>query len=192
MGSSKRAGFSLGLALLLVLVSVLGQQGAEAFLPSPAARRAARSAARSKQDAPLRLWNPFAAAPEPSGSAVIDAVLAKQPATLKATLVRGKDAANEKDAAGNNAMHIIAKKGHYQFPPEAADSIPKLLIGAGIDLNAKNNENRTALEISLLSGWQRIAYLLLNSGADRTVVTQEVKSRITCPDCKRVVKEYSL
>ena len=34
--------------------------------------------------------------------------------------------------------------------------------------------------------------LLLESGADKSVVTESVKNRITCPDCKRVVKQYSL
>lgn len=86
-------------------------------------------------------------------------------------------------------MHIIATKGHYFFPPQ---DIPLALIKAGIDINAKNDEGRTPLEISLLKGWQRIAMLLLDSGADRTVVTNEVKSKITCPDCKKVVRDYDL
>jgi len=140
-----------------------------------------------------QMWNPFAGgAAEPTGSAAIDAVLAKEPATLKAILVRNKSAADETDSDGNTALHIIAKRGHYQYPPEPEDSIPKLLIEAGANLNLKNKANRTSLEIALLSGWQRIAYLLLEKGADRSVVTAEVKSKITCPDCKRVVREYSL
>jgi len=139
------------------------------------------------------MWNPFAGGPaEPTGSAAIDAVIAKEPATLKAILVRNKKAADETDSDGNTALHIIAKRGHYQYPPEPEGSIPKILIEAGANLNLKNKANRTSLEIALLSGWQRIAYLLLEKGADRSVVTDEVKSKITCPDCKRVVKEYSL
>ena len=39
---------------------------------------------------------------------------------------------------------------------------------------------------------QKISMLLLDSGADKSVVTESVKNRITCPDCKRVVKQYSL
>jgi ankyrin repeat protein len=137
--------------------------------------------------------NPFAS-PEPTGSALIDAVLTRQAASVKAVLARGgKEAANERDAAtGNTAMHFIARQGHYKFPPEDAASIPRLLIDAGLDINSRNKEGKTPLEISLLSGWQRIAYLLLEKGADRSVVTESVKSKITCPDCKRVVKEYNL
>jgi ankyrin repeat protein len=93
------------------------------------------------------------------------------------------------ETTGKNAMHYIAKKGHYQYPPEG---IPTLLIDKGIDINAKDGDGRTSLEISLLSGWQKIAILLLDKGADKSVVTSEVKNRITCPDCKRVVKTYSL
>jgi len=137
--------------------------------------------------------NPFAA-PEPTGSALIDAVLTRQAASVTAVLARGgKDAANEREAStGNNALHIIARQGHYKFPPEDATSIPRLLIDAGLDINARNKEGKTPLEISLLSGWQRIAYLLLEKGADRSVVNDGVKSKISCPDCKRVVKEYNL
>lgn len=93
------------------------------------------------------------------------------------------------DVDGNNAMHIIAKKGHYQFPPS---EIPKTLIDGGLNINAKNKDNKTSLEISLLSGWQKISMLLLDNNADRSVVTKDVVSRLTCPDCKRVVKEYEL
>lgn len=182
--------FCVALVAALLLALALARE-ADAFLPSPAERRRAQQHGR-KNTVEARLWNPFAA-PEPSGSATIDAVLSKQPATLQANLARGgKDSANERDSDGNNAMHLIAKKGHYQYPPEPEGSIPKMLIAAKIDINARNKDNRTALELSLLSGWQRIAYLLLESGADRSVVTQEVKSKITCPDCKRVVKEYQL
>ena len=86
-------------------------------------------------------------------------------------------------------MHWIAEKGHYQYPPSG---IPKLLVDSGLDLNARNPAGSTALEISLLKGWQKIAMLLLDSGADRTVVTESVKSRLTCPDCKKVVRDYRL
>ncbi len=96
---------------------------------------------------------------------------------------------NETDSSGRNAMHMIAKRGHYQYPPA---EIPLLLIQRGIDLNAKDCDGNTALVISLLSGWQKIAMLLLDHGADKTCVTVDVKNRITCPDCKRVVKQYGL
>ena len=62
---------------------------------------------------------------------------------------------DETDQSGNGALHIIAKEGHYKFPPSG---IPKLLIDSGIDINAKNSNGATALEISLLSGWQKVLY----------------------------------
>ena len=176
--------------LLLRCVFVSTCVSVDAFLPLQAER--ASASRQKKRNHGLNLWNPFAGPPEPSGSAVIDAVLANKPDALKASIVRKTDSVNERDSSGNNAMHLIARLGHYKFPPEPDSSIPKMLIAAKIDLNARNQDNRTALEISLLSGWQRIAYLLLESGADRSVVTQDVKSKITCPDCKRVVREYSL
>ena len=134
------------------------------------------------------LFSLFGGKDDPTNVPIIDAVLSKNMDTIVATLARSS--INEKDpSSGNNAMHIISKKGHYQFPPAV---IPTLLIDRGIDINATNGDNQTALEISLLSGWQKIAMLLLDRGADRSVVTESVKSKIRCPDCKRVVQTYSL
>lgn len=59
----------------------------------------------------------------------------------------------ETDNEGNGALHLIAKVGHYKYPPAG---IPKLLIESGIDVNAKNSNGATALEISLLTGWQKV------------------------------------
>ena len=125
-----------------------------------------------------------------TGVPIIDAVLTRNLDTVTALLSRDPSSVNAKSVeTGSNAMHIIAKQGHYKFPP---DGIPKTLIDYKININAKNNDNKTALEISLLSGWQKIAMLLLDNGADRSVVTNDIKQRITCPDCKRVVKQYNL
>jgi len=122
--------------------------------------------------------------PKETGIPIIDAVNSRSSATVAAVLARGdaRKTVNERDAEGNNALHLIAKRGHYKFPPEAKDSVPNLLLNAGIEINAKTQKtNKTALEIALLSGWQRIAMLLLDKGADRSVVTSAVKSAITCP-----------
>lgn len=83
---------------------------------------------------------------------------------------------------------VVLLAGHYKYVP--AD-IPATLVAAGADLEAKDKSGLTALEISLLSGWQNIAYLLLNNGAKTTGVAA-IKGRITCPDCKRVVAQYNL
>lgn len=47
------------------------------------------------------------------------------------------------------------------------------------------------LQVSLLSGWQNISELLIQSGAS-TKNVGEIKGRLTCPDCKRVVAKYNL
>ena len=105
------------------------------------------------------------------------------------TLLSQKADVNSADPKIGNAMHWIAEKGHHQYPPAG---IPKLLIDSGLDVNAKNPAGSTALEISLQKGWQNIAMLLLDNGAERSVVNDAVKSRITCPDCKKVVRDYKL
>lgn len=137
------------------------------------------------------LWNPFAG-PELTGVPIIDAVVQNSAESVKLAITLNPSSVNEKDKGGNNVMHIVAKQGHYRFPPEPENSIPRQLIKAGVDINAVNTEGRTPLTVALLSGWQRIAMILLDSGADRSAVTEEVKAKITCPDCKRVVKQYNL
>lgn len=129
-----------------------------------------------------------------TGIQIIDAVKSRNMDTIEAVVARAAgnraSVVNEKDpATGDNSMHYISRKGHYAFPPM---KIPAYLIDSGIDINAINGENQTALEIALLSGWQKIAMLLLDRGADKSVVTADVKSRIRCPDCKRVVSTYNL
>ena len=125
---------------------------------------------------------------DPTGVPIIDAVILNDESKIRSHLTPAE--VNQVDAkTKNTAMHIIAKLGHYKYPPAG---VPSLLIDSGISIDAKNGDGQTALEISLLSGWQKIAYLLLDRGADRSVVTQSTVSRITCPDCKRVVREYNL
>ena len=98
-------------------------------------------------------------------------------------------ALKEVDGSGNGPLHVIAQQGHYKWPPS---DIPTLLIDAGIDINSKNKSGQTALEISLLKGWQKIAMLLLERNADRSCITSAVKARVTCPDCTRVIRQYNL
>ena len=112
---------------------------------------------------------------------VIRAILTN-PATVPTAL-------KEVDGLGNGPLHVIAQQGHYKWPPS---DIPTLLIDAGIDINSKNKSGQTALEISLLKGWQKIAMLLLERKADRSCITSAVKARVTCPDCHRVIRQYNL
>lgn len=78
--------------------------------------------------------------------------------------------------------------GHYKYPPA---EIPALLIQSGANLEAKDSNGRTALQVALLSGWQNIAELLIKSGA-QTGGVPDIKASITCPDCKRIVATYNL
>lgn len=87
---------------------------------------------------------------------LIDAVKSRDEKRVK-DLIDGKTSLSETDIAGNGALHIIAKEGHYKFPPTG---IPKLLIDSGIDVNMKNGNGATALEISLLSGWQKVLFII--------------------------------
>jgi hypothetical protein len=45
--------------------------------------------------------------------------------------------------------------------------------------------------VSLLSGWQNIAELLIASGASGAGVGA-IKDKVTCPDCKRVIANHNL
>mmetsp|Transcript_2074 Transcript_2074/g.2831 ORF Transcript_2074/g.2831 Transcript_2074/m.2831 type:complete len:128 (-) Transcript_2074:83-466(-) len=120
----------------------------------------------------------------------IKAALDKDMTTMQSILATDSSAVNSvEEGTGKNAMHFIAKLGHRQYPPA---EIPTYLIKSGIDINAKDKSGLTPLEISLQSGWQNIASLLLDNGVDRSVVTPSMKSKITCPDCKRVVSSYGL
>ncbi|GIL74417.1 hypothetical protein Vretimale_2058 [Volvox reticuliferus] len=95
---------------------------------------------------------------------------------------------NERDAAGDTPLLMIARAGHYKYPP---GEIPAALVKAGADMEAKDSNGLTALQVSLLSGWQNIAELLIKSGASTAGVTT-IKGRLTCPDCKRLVTQYNL
>lgn len=103
------------------------------------------------------------------------------------TISKGGDV-NERNAAGDTPLLYIARQGHYKFPPA---QIPLALVKAGADLEAKDSSNLTALQVSLLSGWQNIAELLIKNGAD-TAGVASIKGRVTCPDCKRVIQQYQL
>ncbi|GLI66316.1 hypothetical protein VaNZ11_010094 [Volvox africanus] len=106
---------------------------------------------------------------------------------VNAALRAGADP-NERDATGDTPLLMIARAGHYKYPP---GEIPAALVKAGADMEAKDNNGLTALQVSLLSGWQNVAELLIKSGASTSGVSA-IKGRLTCPDCKRLVAQYNL
>ena len=95
---------------------------------------------------------------------LMDAVKSRDENKVK-DLIAKKTNLSETDIAGNNALHLIAKEGHYKYPPAG---IPKILIDAGIDVNQKNANGASALEISLLSGWQKVSIIATISVGDLT------------------------
>ena len=57
---------------------------------------------------------------EPSGVEIIDGIQTKDLNVITQIIAKGKEVVNAKDKLGNNAMHVIAKQGHYKFPPSKA------------------------------------------------------------------------
>ncbi|GLC35235.1 hypothetical protein PLESTB_000587000 [Pleodorina starrii] len=108
-------------------------------------------------------------------------------AAVTAAIRAGADV-NERDAAGDTPLLMIARQGHYKYPPS---EIPAALVKAGADMEAKDKNGLTALQVSLLAGWQNISELLIKSGAS-TAGVASIKARLTCPDCKRLVAQYNL
>ena len=54
---------------------------------------------------------------EPTGVEIIDGIQTKDLNVIGQIAAKGREYVNGKDKNGNNAMHIIAKQGHYKFPP---------------------------------------------------------------------------
>ncbi|MEW5297985.1 MAG: hypothetical protein WDW38_003716 [Sanguina aurantia] len=102
--------------------------------------------------------------------------------------IQGGANLNEVDANGDTALLYIARAGHYKFKPS---EIPAALLKAGANKEAKDSKGLTALQVSLLAGWQNISELLLKEKADTSGVPA-INSRITCPDCKRIIAQYKL
>uniref|UniRef100_A0A0G4HAN4 Uncharacterized protein n=1 Tax=Chromera velia CCMP2878 TaxID=1169474 RepID=A0A0G4HAN4_9ALVE len=94
---------------------------------------------------------------------------------------------DERNPEGDTPLLYIARKGHYKYPPE---EIPLALIDAGADMEARSrSDGLTALQISLKSGWQNIAEVLLQNGARSDPKQVEpIRDQITCPDCKTIAK----
>ncbi|KXZ54040.1 hypothetical protein GPECTOR_5g15 [Gonium pectorale] len=107
---------------------------------------------------------------------------------VSAALRSGADPNEREPGSGDTPLLMIARAGHYKYPPA---EIPAALVKAGADMEVKDKSGLTALQVSLLSGWQNIAELLINSGASTSGVAA-IKGRLTCPDCKRIVAQYNL
>ncbi|KAG2429521.1 hypothetical protein HXX76_010756 [Chlamydomonas incerta] len=107
---------------------------------------------------------------------------------VSAAVRAGADVNEREGAGGDTPLLMIARAGHYKYPPA---EIPAALVKAGADMEAKDKAGLTALQVSLLAGWQNIAELLIKSGASTSGVAA-IKPRLTCPDCKRLVAQYNL
>jgi hypothetical protein len=138
------------LTLLAVMIAILNRS-AVAYTARPILRNSQM----------VRHFWPFDKEVVPTGVTIIDAIQSQSEESVKSVLSASsfsKSMINDREPeTGNNAMHIIAKKGHYKYPPT---QIPKLLVDGGIDIDAKNAKGETPLEISLLSGWQVRCYTL--------------------------------
>lgn len=124
---------------------------------------------------------------DPNLSQLWNAIKSLDQAAVQQALQAGGNP-NETLPTGDTPLLFIAREGHYKYPPA---EIPTQLIRAGADLEAKDRGGLTALQVSLLSGWQNIAELLLQNKADTSGVAS-IKPRLTCPDCKRLVSKYQL
>eukprot|EP00199_Chlamydomonas_sp_CCMP681_P006107 CAMPEP_0119101124 /NCGR_PEP_ID=MMETSP1180-20130426/257_1 /TAXON_ID=3052 ORGANISM="Chlamydomonas cf sp, Strain CCMP681" /NCGR_SAMPLE_ID=MMETSP1180 /ASSEMBLY_ACC=CAM_ASM_000741 /LENGTH=202 /DNA_ID=CAMNT_0007085183 /DNA_START=21 /DNA_END=632 /DNA_ORIENTATION=+ len=127
------------------------------------------------------------AAPEPGLSPLWTSLKKLDVAGVKSAIQSRADL-NERNAEGDTPLLYIARQGHYKYQPAG---IPAALIAAGADKDAKDKTGLTALEVSLIAGWQNISEPLLKAGAS-TAGVSAIKSRLTCPDCKQLVAEYSL
>lgn len=78
---------------------------------------------------------------------------------LKTWLKYGADP-NARNEWGRSALHLFAAKGGGR------DAI-RALIGAGADINARDNEGNTPLDLARLASTPIAAQLLLSIGADR-------------------------
>ena len=110
----------------------------------------------------VRHFWPFDKEVSPTGVVIIDAIQTQSEDSVKSVMAAtsfSKTMINDREPeTGNNAMHIIAKRGHYKYPPA---QIPKMLVDGGIDIDARNAKGETPLEISLLSGWQVIRFTVM-------------------------------
>ncbi|KAG1672358.1 hypothetical protein FOA52_010976 [Chlamydomonas sp. UWO 241] len=127
------------------------------------------------------------AAVDPSTSPLWTAIMKLDLGGVKAAISTGGNL-NETNANGDTPLLYIARQGHYKYPP--AD-IPRALCVGGANKEAVDKQGMTALQVSLIAGWQNISYELINQGAS-TASVPAIKGRLTCPDCKRLVAEYNL
>ncbi|KAG2498660.1 hypothetical protein HYH03_003406 [Edaphochlamys debaryana] len=126
--------------------------------------------------------------PEPAQSPLWTGLKKLDLGAVQTAIRSGADLNEREVGSGDTPLLMIARQGHYKYPPA---EIPAALVKAGADMEAKDGKGMTALQVSLLAGWQNIAELLIKSGAS-TAGVAAVKPRLTCPDCKRLVAQYNL
>ena len=63
-----------------------------------------------------------------------------------------------KDDDGDNALHWAARNGH--------DTIVKILVDQGLDVNSRGEFDRTPLMLAAIEGHKRTFNILIRAGAD--------------------------
>jgi len=105
-----------------------------------------------------------------------------------ATALKNGDKPDALDEHGQAPLHIIATKS---FRNEATFPIILQLVEAKADLNLKNAQGLTPLQVAANSGWQdTIAFLLQHGATLNKEMINDKAMHVSCGDCKRVLKEF--
>jgi ankyrin repeat protein len=90
------------------------------------------------------------------------AVLAGSPVVVEELLHRASETASAHDIEGNTALHLVMQAN--KVDAECRGSIVNALVANGADVNAKNKENVTPLQIAAESDSSQMVALLLKGG----------------------------
>lgn len=102
------------------------------------------------------------------------------------TALKNGDSPNQLDAHGQAPLHVIVTKS---FRNENTFPIIITLLTHKADINLRNKQGLTAIQVALQSGWQDTAAFLFEHGATFTAATRK-ETQIRCPDCLKVVATW--